>query len=127
MTESRSSRGYKYTKALDNRKHPIRGLWRRNGQFRAQITVEDEAGRKAIRWVALSAPKRPPRRNKSSCRLKRRRFGAFDPIGNRIQRGLPEVRVGKLFYPCVRRSGINHSPALENRQDGILLNLARRQ
>jgi hypothetical protein len=52
---SSSSRRYRYTKVLDNRKHPIRGLWKRNGNFVARITVEDEAGRKAVKWVPLTA------------------------------------------------------------------------
>ena len=50
-----SSRRYKYTKVLDNRKHAIRGLWRRNGKFMARITVEDDAGRKRLKWVPLEA------------------------------------------------------------------------
>jgi integrase len=52
---SSRSRRYKYTKVLDNRKHAIRGLWRRNGKFVARITVEDDAGRKAVKWVPLEA------------------------------------------------------------------------
>jgi len=48
-------RRHKYTKVLDNRKHPIHGLWRRNGNFLARISVEDEAGRKEVRWVPLAA------------------------------------------------------------------------
>jgi hypothetical protein len=55
MVQTNSARHYKYTKVLDNRKHPIRGLWRRNGKFKARITVEDDAGRKSIRWVSLEA------------------------------------------------------------------------
>src|ERR1022692_4555967 len=52
---SSNSRRYKYTKVLDNRKHGIRGLWRRNGKFVARITVEDDAGGKAVKWVPLKA------------------------------------------------------------------------
>ena len=52
---SLSSRRYRYTKVLDNRKYAIRGLWRRNGKFVARITVEDDAGRKAVKWVPLKA------------------------------------------------------------------------
>src|SRR3989442_15916597 len=52
---SSNSRRYRYTKVLDNRKHAIRGLWRRNGSFVARITVEDDAGRKAVKWVPLNA------------------------------------------------------------------------
>src|SRR5262245_33942889 len=48
-----SSRRHRYTKVLDNRKHPIRGLWRRNGNFVARITVEDDAGRKSMKWIPL--------------------------------------------------------------------------
>lgn len=52
---SSNSRRYSYTKVLDNRKHPIRGLWRRNGKFLARITAEDDSGRKAVKWVTLEA------------------------------------------------------------------------
>lgn len=50
---SSSSRRHRYTKVLDNRKHPIRALWRRNGNFYARITVEDDRGQKQIKWVPL--------------------------------------------------------------------------
>jgi hypothetical protein len=42
---------YRYTKVPGCRKHAIRGLWRRNGKSFAWITVEDDAGRKAVKWV----------------------------------------------------------------------------
>lgn len=50
-----SSRRHSYHKVLDNRKHAIRGLWRRNGKFLARITVEAADGRKNVRWVTLAA------------------------------------------------------------------------
>jgi hypothetical protein len=50
-SSSSNSRRYKYTKVLDNRKHAIRDLWRRNGKFAARITVEDEAGLKQVKWL----------------------------------------------------------------------------
>ena len=43
---SSSSRRYKYTKTLGNRKHAIRGLWRRNGKFVAQETTK-------LRWAVV--------------------------------------------------------------------------
>lgn len=49
----RNKRPYRYTKVLDNRKHQIRGLWTRNGKFLARITVEDDGGRKTLKWVPL--------------------------------------------------------------------------
>ena len=54
VSSSNSCR-YKYTKVRDNRKHPIRGLWRRNGKFLARITVADDAGRKVVKWIPLEA------------------------------------------------------------------------
>ena len=50
-----SSRRYKYTKVMDNRKHPVRGLWRRNGSFVARASIEGDTGRKEVRWVPLAA------------------------------------------------------------------------
>lgn len=48
-----NSRRHQYSKVLDNRKHPIRGLWRRNGRFYARLTIEDDCGRKSVKWVPL--------------------------------------------------------------------------
>ncbi len=47
------SRRHRYRKVLDNRKHPIRGLWQRNGAFFARITVEGDDGAKDVKWVPL--------------------------------------------------------------------------
>jgi len=52
---SSNSRLYSYTKVLNNRKHPIRGLWKRNGKFVPHITMEDDADRKAATRVPLQA------------------------------------------------------------------------
>lgn len=58
-TETQRNRAIKrrhsYTKVLDNRKHPVRGLWRRNGNYVARITVEDALGRKSVKWTPLEA------------------------------------------------------------------------
>ena len=48
-------RRHSYTKVRDNRKQPIRGLWRRNGRFMARLRVEDELGHKQLKWFALQA------------------------------------------------------------------------
>ena len=50
-----SSRRSRYTKVKDNRKHAIRGLWRRNGAFLARLTVEGMDGKKHVRWARLKA------------------------------------------------------------------------
>src|SRR5881409_3671779 len=51
---SSSSRRHRYTNVRDNRKHPVRGLWRRNGTYLARITAEDDEGRKSVKWVPLA-------------------------------------------------------------------------
>ena len=50
-----AGRRHSYSKVLDIRKHPIRGLWRRNGRFIARITVEDERGQPRVKWHPLDA------------------------------------------------------------------------
>ena len=52
---SSNSRRHRYSKVLDNRKQPIRGLWRRNGNFLARITTENDVGKKVIKWAKLAA------------------------------------------------------------------------
>jgi integrase len=43
-----------YSKVMDKRKRPIRGLWERNGRFYAQITIEDQTtGIKQVKRVPL--------------------------------------------------------------------------
>ena len=55
MVRKPNARRHRYTKVLDNRKHPIRGLWRPKGNFLARITVEDDLGRKSKKWVPLES------------------------------------------------------------------------
>lgn len=43
----------RYTKVLDGRKQPIRGLWQRNDAFYARLDVETSAGTKATKRVRL--------------------------------------------------------------------------
>jgi integrase len=43
-----------FAKVLDGRKHPVRGLWVRNGRFYAQLAIEDaNTGVKKVRRVPL--------------------------------------------------------------------------
>src|SRR5476649_1684359 len=43
-----------YAKVFDERKRRMRGLWKRNGTFYAQLTLLDEgAGKKTVRRVRL--------------------------------------------------------------------------
>ena len=45
--------GETYSKIFDQRKRRMRGLWQRNEPFYAQLTVEDDTGRKVVRRVRL--------------------------------------------------------------------------
>jgi hypothetical protein len=50
-----------FSKVLNGRKQPIRGLWIRNSRFYARLAIEDEnTGLKAVRRVALLDSDRQP-------------------------------------------------------------------
>jgi integrase len=50
----RQSHAATFSKVLDGRKQPIRGLWERNGRFYAQLTLEDQiTGEKKVSRVPL--------------------------------------------------------------------------
>lgn len=77
-----NSRRYRYTKVLDNRKHPIRGLWRRNESYYARLTVEDDCGRKTLKWVPLDGAQTASDANKEFEKLKGERDdNHLRPIG----------------------------------------------
>ena len=42
-----------YRKVLDSRKRRVRGMWQRNDRCHANLTVSDDLGRKASRFVPL--------------------------------------------------------------------------
>jgi integrase len=51
---TRQSHAATFSKVLDGRKQPIRGLWERNGRFYAQLTVENAiSDEKKVRRVPL--------------------------------------------------------------------------
>ena len=53
-TGKRQSHAATFSKVLDGRKQPIRGLWQRNGRFYAQITLENQiSGIKKVRRIPL--------------------------------------------------------------------------
>jgi integrase len=49
----RKSASNRYHKVFDSRKRRVRGIWRRNGRFFANVSVSDDLGRKAPKWVPL--------------------------------------------------------------------------
>ena len=49
-------RGASYQKVLDARKHPVRGLWQRNGRYYSRLAVADPAtGTKEVRRAPLES------------------------------------------------------------------------
>jgi len=51
---NRQSHGAIFAKAVNGRKQPVRGLWRRGDRFYAQLTVKDPfTGQKKVRRVSL--------------------------------------------------------------------------
>jgi integrase len=76
-----AGRRHSYSKVLDNRKHPIRGLWRRNGRFIARITVEDERGQPRVKWHPLDATTVAQAQNELRSLLVERRENRLRHIG----------------------------------------------
>lgn len=54
IVRTRQHREATYQRVCDARKHPVRGLWKRNDRYYAQITVEDsDTGLKSVKRVPL--------------------------------------------------------------------------
>ena len=72
----------------DERKRPIRGLWRRNGRFYAKLTIEDQhTGRKKVRRGPLEGAATP-----AQARQK------FEELRvNRLKGKLPVLRLTPKF------------------------------
>ena len=50
----RQHRPASYQRVCDARKHPVRGLWKRNARYYAQITIEDpDTGKKKVQQIPL--------------------------------------------------------------------------
>jgi integrase len=99
---SSSSRWYKYTKVLDNRKHAVRGLWKRNGKFVARITVEDDAGRKAVKWVPLEVETTAQAQEEFRTLLVQRSEDRLPHIGRSPQFG---AYLDETYLPRLKTSG----------------------
>jgi len=75
---TRQHRPATYQKVRDERKHPIRGLWVRNGGYYAQVTLEDpHTAAKSVRRVPLRRP--PPAQAKAA--LEEMLVHRFQPAG----------------------------------------------
>lgn len=77
---SAKSRGATYQKVFDGRKQPIRGLWVRNGQFYARLTVEDSTGRKNTIRKRLEGAQTVPQAQKALASLLVKREANSLPI-----------------------------------------------
>ena len=77
IVRSRQHRPAGYQKVRDERKHPIRGLWVRNGRYYAQVTLEEPTtGVKSVRRVPLENATTPAQaRDALNEMLVRRRKG----------------------------------------------------
>jgi len=109
-----------YSKVMDKRKRPIRGLWERNGRYYAQLTVEDQVtGIKQVKRVPMEGvthlgfPSRhntvesrssakPPLghlSNKSSQRQERPPEGLDVPLGEAQEKVADGIITGKALQP----------------------------
>ncbi len=69
-----------YTKVLDGRKMPVRGLWVRNGQYYARLRVEDAEGRKKTIRKRLEGAQTIPQAQKALAALQGQRDNHSLPV-----------------------------------------------
>ena len=82
QVEGAKPSGGAYIKVLDGRKQPIRGLWVRNGQFYAQLKIEDADGRKKTIRTRLEGAQTVPQAQKALAEL----------LGQRDKNRLPALQ-----------------------------------
>lgn len=87
---------------LDGRKQPVRGLWRRNGQFVARLTVEDEHGRKQIRWKLLEGIDTIPQAQKALAKLQDQRDSNRLPVLKRTPKLADYTKTYFDYYEQVK-------------------------
>ena len=78
-----NSRGNAYHKVLDGRKQPIRGLWQRCGRYVARLKVEDERGRRILRWKLLEGAETVPQAQKALAKILTQRDSNTLPVMQR--------------------------------------------
>ena len=70
-----------YTRVVDSRKRPIRGLWKRNGSFYAQLTIEDpNTGKKQVKRIRLEDAKTVAKAQEAMADLKKQRRDQKLPV-----------------------------------------------
>lgn len=110
-------RRHSYQKVLDGRKQPIRGLWKRNGNFLARITVEDEHGKKEIRWKLLESAETIPQAQKALAELLTQRANSDLPILKRTPKLADYVKSYFEYFEQVKDA---KRPATIQKEKGTL-------
>lgn len=100
--QSAKSRGATYQKVCDGRKQPIRGLWVRNGQFYARLTVEDATGRKSTIRKRLEGAQTVPQAQKALAALLEQRDKNSLPVLKRTPKLADYAKTYFAHYELVK-------------------------
>ena len=91
-----------YQRVLDGRKHPIRGLWIRNGNYYARLNFTDpETGARETRRVRLTSAKTLPQAQAELRRLQTRRETEELPVLRRCPKFTDYVKEYHSYYAKV--------------------------
>jgi integrase len=123
-TDKRPSHAPQFTKVLDGRKHPIRGLWRtKTGRYYAQLQFENETtGEKTVHRVPLvDKDKRPvetvPEAVKALARLRTKREDGDVPLLGRSPRFKDYA---KHYLEFIKAGEGMKKPGTINKEEGEL-------
>lgn len=91
-----------YQRVLDGRKHPIRGLWRRNGHFYARLNFTDpQTGARETRRVRLTQAHTLPQAQAELRRLQTRRETEDLPVLRRCPKFSDYLQEYQAYYAQV--------------------------
>ena len=111
------NRLHSYQKVFDGRKQPIRGLWKRNEKYVARLTVDDENGKKAIRWKVLEGADTVPQAQKALSMLQSQRDSNNLPV---LKRTPKLADYAKTYFDYCAQVKIKKRPATIAKERGAL-------
>ena len=105
VVPTRQHREAAYQRVCDARKHPIRGLWKRNHRYYAHITVEEpETGLKKVKRVPLEG-----------AATDAQAFKEFeDPSGGPAEGNLPVLKLPPTFCDHADQCIQSHNAATDS-------------
>ena len=107
----RQHRRATYQRVCDARKHPVRGLWKRNARYYAQITIEDpDTGKKKVQQIPLEGAATDTQAITQFHELK----------GQRRKGSLPVLRMAPKFSDYAEQYLAFHKAAKDTKRESTM-------